>query len=79
MSDASKGKAIGNRADTNTNYYCHAERDYVKQTREALEKRNAERSHLTNENSGHTKGHPQKHSYFPQKKSSRTTNSQAFK
>ena len=78
MSDASKGKAIGNRADTNRNYYCHAERDYVKQTREALEKRNAERSPLSRENSGHPLGHPQNIIIFPQKKSSRTANSQAF-
>ncbi len=79
MSDASKGKAIGNRADTNRNFYCHAERDYVKQTREAIEKRNAERTHTkTNENDGHTPGHTQNIIIFPQQKSPRTANSQAF-
>ena len=78
MSDANKNTEIDNRAYTNRNYYRNAKKDYIKQTREALEKRNAERSHLSDENSGHTQGHTQNIIIFPQKKSPRTANSQAF-
>ena len=40
MTDASKGKTMGNKERTNRDYYVHPEADYVKQARINLNKRN---------------------------------------
>ena len=40
MTDATKGRAIGNSAATNRRFYCHPEAEYTKQAREAMERQN---------------------------------------
>lgn len=69
MSDASRGKAIGNGPKTNVDHFIHPAVDYANQALIALESRNRDRSTLSQPNNIIS---------FQMKKSSRTANSQAF-
>lgn len=72
MSDASKGKAMGNNSSTNRHHYCHAEREYTRLTREALEARN--RNRKGSDESSHT-AYTSNVIVFPNRKSPQTFNS----